>query len=239
MEGRALTVSVDGVTGTGTSLMDTGINYMFLSPPPGIAADPRAAGAGRNAPRSGCRGQAPPNATYSFTVGDWSNPLHPAKVEVVHDPGTFVNTGRMFLQGFDYLYDAAGGYVGYAGRTDKPDVRQCRDRALRLITSESKVAFAASGGFLTALATSSHAVFSRSGRTPALVVGHDHMARDQGGDQHIVAADRGDSASNVTGPGGESGMGGKSSSSVSRVASTANNDLWGIGSMISLFPPSA
>ena len=22
--------------------------------------------------------------------------------------------GRMFLQGFDYLYDAAGGYVGYA-----------------------------------------------------------------------------------------------------------------------------
>ena len=28
--------------------------------------------------------------------------------------GTFVNTGRQFLQGFDYLYDAAGGYVGYA-----------------------------------------------------------------------------------------------------------------------------
>ena len=25
----------------------------------------------------------------------------------------FVNTGRMFLEGFDYLYDAAGGYVGY------------------------------------------------------------------------------------------------------------------------------
>jgi len=22
--------------------------------------------------------------------------------------------GRMFLQGFDYIYDAAGGYVGYA-----------------------------------------------------------------------------------------------------------------------------
>ena len=33
---------------------------------------------------------------------------------VVHDPGTFVNTGRMFLQGFNYLYDTAGGYVGYA-----------------------------------------------------------------------------------------------------------------------------
>jgi hypothetical protein len=34
-------------------------------------------------------------------------------VEVVHDHGVFVNTGRMFLEGFDYLYDAAGGYVGF------------------------------------------------------------------------------------------------------------------------------
>jgi hypothetical protein len=31
----------------------------------------------------------------------------------VRDRGVFVNTGRMFLEGFDYLYDAAGGYVGY------------------------------------------------------------------------------------------------------------------------------
>ena len=55
-----------------------------------------------------------PNAAYSFTVGDWNTPLQPERVVVVHDPGTFVNTGRQFLQGFDYLYDAAGGYVGYA-----------------------------------------------------------------------------------------------------------------------------
>ncbi len=32
---------------------------------------------------------------------------------MVHDANVFVNTGRMFLEGFDYLYDAAGGYVGY------------------------------------------------------------------------------------------------------------------------------
>ena len=38
---------------------------------------------------------------------------HPEKIEVVKDAGVFANTGRMFLQGFDYLYDAAGGYVGY------------------------------------------------------------------------------------------------------------------------------
>jgi hypothetical protein len=119
--GAPLTVSVDGVTGTGTSLMDTGINYMFLSPPAGTPL-----ARGRRAP-DGTKvsiwlpGQAPPNAAYAFTVGDWTNPMHPAKVEVVHDPGTFVNTGRMFLQGFDYLYDAAGGYVGYAwaGRTNQ------------------------------------------------------------------------------------------------------------------------
>lgn len=119
-EGAPLTVSVDGVAGTGTSLMDTGINYMFLSPPAGTSLM-----RGQRAP-DGTRlsiwlpGQSPPNATYTFTVGDWSNPMHPAKVEVVHDAGVFVNTGRMFLQGFDYLYDAAGGYVGYAwaGRTN-------------------------------------------------------------------------------------------------------------------------
>jgi hypothetical protein len=115
-----LTVSVDGVTGTGTSLMDTGINYMFLSPPAGTALTH-----GRPAPRGTTLsillpGRTAPNATYAFTVGDRSNPMHPAKVEVVHDAGTFVNTSRMFLQGFDYLYDAVGGYVGYAwtGRTD-------------------------------------------------------------------------------------------------------------------------
>jgi len=32
---RAGRVSVDGQVGTGTLLPDTGINYMFLSPPPG------------------------------------------------------------------------------------------------------------------------------------------------------------------------------------------------------------
>jgi len=116
-----LTVSVDGVTGTGTSLMDTGINYMFLSPPAGTSLVH-----GRLAPRGTSisiwlPGQTRPNATYAFTVGDRRSPMHPAKVEVVRDPGTFVNTGRMFLQGFDYLYDARGGYVGYAwaGRTNQ------------------------------------------------------------------------------------------------------------------------
>jgi hypothetical protein len=109
-----MTVSVDGVSGDGTILMDTGINYMFLSPPPGTALVP-----GTRAP-AGTKiaiylpgRQTPQPAFYGFTVGERANPLQPERVEVVRDRGVFVNTGRLFLEGFDYLYDAAGGYVGY------------------------------------------------------------------------------------------------------------------------------
>ncbi len=109
-----MTVSVDGTAGNGTILMDTGINYMFLSPPRGAPLM-----RGRRAPE-GTRIaiylpdlRHPQPAFYAFTVGERGNPLRPEKVEVVHDRGVFVNTGRLFLEGFDYLYDAAGGYVGY------------------------------------------------------------------------------------------------------------------------------
>ncbi len=109
-----LTVSVDGVTGTGTSLPDTGINYMFVSPPAGTPLM-----RGERAP-AGTKiaiwlpgEHAAASAFYQVTVGDRGNPLHPERVVVVRDPGIFVNMGRMFFEGFDYLYDAAGGYVGY------------------------------------------------------------------------------------------------------------------------------
>jgi hypothetical protein len=109
-----MAVSVDGVTGNGTVLVDTGINYMFLSPPEGTRLE-----RGRRAPE-GSRitlfmpdQRNPQPAYYGFTVGSRGNPMHPERVEVVHDRGVFVNTGRMFLEGFDYLYDAAGGYVGF------------------------------------------------------------------------------------------------------------------------------
>lgn len=108
-----MTLSVNGVAGDGTILIDTGIDYMFLSPPPGSGLVP-----GERAPRGTDIRIALANggavrASYRLTVGDQGNPLHPEKVEVVHDAGVFVNTGRMFLQGFDYLYDAAAGLVGY------------------------------------------------------------------------------------------------------------------------------
>ncbi|TAJ82483.1 hypothetical protein [Reyranella sp.] len=112
--GAPMTIAVDGRPGRGTMLMDTGIDYMFLSPPDGTGLR-----RGHVAPE-GTRieiylpdRRQPQPAHYNLTVGRRGNPLHPAKVEVVKDAGIFVNTGRMFLQGFDYLYDAAGGYVGY------------------------------------------------------------------------------------------------------------------------------
>ena len=108
-----LTVSVDGQTATGTSLVDTGISYMFLSPPPGTALIPGARAPAGTRIAIGLPGGRAATAFYEFTTGDRANPLHPEKVEVVRDPGVFVNTGRMFFEGFDYLYDAVGGYVGY------------------------------------------------------------------------------------------------------------------------------
>jgi hypothetical protein len=109
-----MTVSVDGIEGNGTILMDTGIKYMFLSPPAGtsLVHGTRAPAGTRIAIYLPDR-RNPQPAFYTFTVGERSNPLQPERVEVVRDRGVFVNTGRMFLEGFDYLYDAAGGYVGY------------------------------------------------------------------------------------------------------------------------------
>jgi len=109
-----MAVSVNGVSGNGSILVDTGINYMFLSPPEGtgLRRGTRAPEGSRIAVFLPDR-RNPQPVFYDFTVGHRANPMHPERVEVVHDRGVFVNTGRMFLEGFDYLYDAAGGYAGF------------------------------------------------------------------------------------------------------------------------------
>ena len=112
------TVSVDGAAGraegAGTVLVDTGIASMFLSPPAAARLERG------HRPPDGTRisvflpdRRDPPPAFYGFTVGRRDSAMHPEHVEVVHDRGVFVNTGRMFLEGFDYLYDAADGYAGF------------------------------------------------------------------------------------------------------------------------------
>ncbi|MCX7355783.1 MAG: hypothetical protein NTY59_13320 [Alphaproteobacteria bacterium] len=103
-------------TGTGTMLPDSGINYMFLTPGAGSGLT-----AGTNAPNGTVislylPGQTTPQpAQFSFTVA--TNPVSPlaptgGEVSVVGG-AIFVNTGRNFFAGFNYFYDAEGGYVGY------------------------------------------------------------------------------------------------------------------------------
>jgi hypothetical protein len=53
-------------------------------------------------------------AGYSFRVGDAADPLAPSRLTLVGgDRPTFVNTSVHLFNGFDYLFDADKGIVGY------------------------------------------------------------------------------------------------------------------------------
>ncbi|NDH60295.1 MAG: hypothetical protein EBY18_01310 [Alphaproteobacteria bacterium] len=125
-----MAITVGGVTGNGQILPDAGIGYSFLTPPPGFALAtfpcPNPPGGGNCiTPSSGAQVQVflpgqstsqPASYSYTLTAGSSSNPLNPNNtVEVIpNGPSIFLNTGRQFFQGFDYLYDPIGGFVGYA-----------------------------------------------------------------------------------------------------------------------------
>jgi hypothetical protein len=81
---------------------------------------PGNAAPGNAAPETSAQGV----ASYSFRIGDVSNPLAPTRVTLVGrgDRPTFVNTGVHFLNGFDYLFDADKGVVGYRWN-GRPSVR--------------------------------------------------------------------------------------------------------------------
>jgi hypothetical protein len=114
----------DHAPACGTVLPDTGLALMFLALPPDQIA-------GRAIPSGGDLALPPgtkvtitlapvtrtANATaaYSFATGDMDNPLAPSRVILVghDDRPTYVNTGVHLLNGFDYMYDADEGIVGY------------------------------------------------------------------------------------------------------------------------------
>jgi predicted aspartyl protease len=112
----------------GASLVDTGVTGMYLTLPPAIAATSQATNAkGEPTLADGTEvavafpGGSPKAAGYSFTVGKVGDPLVPDFLILnTRRPEAFVNTGVRFLNGFDYLYDADGGFVGYrwTGRVD-------------------------------------------------------------------------------------------------------------------------
>ncbi|MFG1394960.1 hypothetical protein [Xanthobacter agilis] len=105
----------DRVPACGTMLMDTGAGVMFLRVP---HAHRRRAESGRVTLPDGTRIHISvpglPVAAYSVRVGDSADPMVPNKAVLAGPPhpAPFVNTSYHFLNGFDYLYDADGGYVG-------------------------------------------------------------------------------------------------------------------------------
>lgn len=119
-EGAAACYALDGRTppACGSLLVDTGVFRSFLTVPEEqfaglVAAGPPVLIAGTRLDISPAPNAAAPQ--YGFRVGDHANPLAPTEVILVRRPGpaAFFNTSVRFLNGFDYLYDADAGIVGF------------------------------------------------------------------------------------------------------------------------------
>ncbi|MGH7070950.1 MAG: hypothetical protein ACREFO_13195 [Acetobacteraceae bacterium] len=100
----------------GVGLMDTGVVVMYLSAP---SASAMAGAAAAHALPEGTRlaialpDAVHPVASYAITVGEAPGPLDPDRVILVRNRSPFVNTSARFLNGFDYLFNASLGVVGY------------------------------------------------------------------------------------------------------------------------------
>ena len=98
-------------------LMDTGIDDMILwvgadDAPPNLASNtafPAGISVNLSAPPADSASE--PVLQYSFMTGDIYQPMAPPQVE--WRIGNGINTGINVLAGADYLYDAAGGRVGF------------------------------------------------------------------------------------------------------------------------------
>jgi hypothetical protein len=128
------TITVNGVSGRGGILFDTGVNTGFLTPPIGVTVKtgmgpttPFKAECNTNPPTCAVTGTTvqvsfpvqshQPVASLNYTVGpnngaQKGNPVSPYAVSVDHTGAPFLNTTVRILQGFAYLYDAANGFIG-------------------------------------------------------------------------------------------------------------------------------
>ena len=124
-------ITVNGKSGRGGILFDTGVSTAFLTPPTGVTP---ATGTGPSGAE--CNGSNPPGcavtgtsvrvsfpalrgqiAGLNYTVGAGNgpqsgNPVSPLGVSVDRNGAPFLNTTVRFLQAFDYMYDAANGFTG-------------------------------------------------------------------------------------------------------------------------------
>jgi len=116
-------ISVNGATpaACGSVLIDTGVTTMYLTVPESQTAADIRIGKGRAATLvDGTKvmisipAEDSPQALYTFVLGDGINPLAPAQLTLVdRTRPPFVNTSVRFLNGFDYLFDADGGFAGF------------------------------------------------------------------------------------------------------------------------------
>ena len=120
-------ITVNGTSGPGNLLIDTGVTDAYLVPPPGTTfgplfvcpltvPPPRCAPDGTviavSVPGQGA-GQP---MSYNFQLGpgiDPANPMAPENVIIASVAGTSFNTSRHVLSSLDYAYDAENGFVGY------------------------------------------------------------------------------------------------------------------------------
>ena len=121
--GTPACISVNGAkpAACGSLLMDTGVTTMYLTVPESQAS-PNIVTTTPSRATTLVKGtnltisiptEDSPQALYMFTVGDGANPLAPSHLDLVsRTRAPFVNTSVHFLNGFDCLYDADGGFVG-------------------------------------------------------------------------------------------------------------------------------
>ncbi|MEI9900299.1 MAG: autotransporter-associated beta strand repeat-containing protein, partial [Hyphomicrobium sp.] len=114
-------IDVNGARGSGNVLMDTGVGVGYLNPPGAAVIGPLVQCPGttdvRCAPNGthiavSLPGQTGEVALFRYDIGS-GNVMQPEGVIVDDGSDVFFNTSRYVLQGLDYIYDAANGFIGY------------------------------------------------------------------------------------------------------------------------------
>ncbi len=115
-QGIPVTIGVPGkAPAIGSLLPDTGIGYAFLNPdsPGTFTVNVYLPGM---SPQQGAfySFQKDPNGTSSNCTADAANAMQPCYVEAGTSTTGFLNTGRQFYSGLNYLFDPVNGYAGFA-----------------------------------------------------------------------------------------------------------------------------
>jgi hypothetical protein len=118
-----MTVDVNGTSGDGQSIMDTGITFSILTAPSGANLGTLVPCPVTSSPKCLPNGdtisvyfpdQTNPVAFYTFTTGQQGNPMQPDYITTaIPHPTVFWNTSRHLIGGMNFVYDNKNGYCGY------------------------------------------------------------------------------------------------------------------------------